>query len=451
MSSADEVQTQAAAELPPTLLLVDDEQNILAALRRLFRPEGYRILLAGNGQEGLAVLEQEPVDLVISDMRMPVMDGAQFLEQVATRWPDTMRILLTGHADLSSAIAAINKGSIYKYIAKPWEDNDLKLNVKHALNAKFLDQERRRLEILTRRQNEELKDLNANLERKVAERTAELQQAHESLKKSYASSIKTFAGLIEMREGSIGGHSRRVADLAHRLALSLGMNKAQAQDVLFAGLLHDIGKIALPDKLMSTPFQALGKEDRAKVARHVVLGEAALMALEPLQEAAKYIRHHHELYDGRGYPDGLQGEAIPLGAQILCLANEYDALQIGTINTQRMSAAEAREYIAEKKYKRYGPKVVDAFLAHFEGAKPKAVDLSEQFCTGELQPGMVITRDLVMRDGMMLLSAGYVLDETLIERIRRFEKGIDERLTIHAIPPSAGEPNEEPSDTPGTE
>lgn len=155
MSSNDLVLPSNGAP-PATVLLVDDEQNILSSLRRLFRPEGYRILLAGNGQEGLDVLTQEPVDLVISDMRMPVMDGAQFLEQVAMRWPGTMRILLTGHADITSAIAAINKGSIYKYIGKPWEDNDLKLNVKHALDAKFLEQERKRLEILTRQQNDAL-------------------------------------------------------------------------------------------------------------------------------------------------------------------------------------------------------------------------------------------------------------------------------------------------------
>lgn len=107
----------------PTLLLVDDEQNILSSLRRLFRPLGYDILMAKNGREGLEVMENEVVDLVISDMRMPEMDGAEFLEQVAVRWPDTMRILLTGHADLSSAVSAINRGKIYKYINKPWEDS----------------------------------------------------------------------------------------------------------------------------------------------------------------------------------------------------------------------------------------------------------------------------------------------------------------------------------------
>ncbi|QKQ27199.1 response regulator [Candidatus Reidiella endopervernicosa] len=110
-----------------TLLFVDDEPNIVSSLRRLFRPLGYKILTANNGEEGLAVLEQNSVYLVISDMRMPVMDGATFLAKAAERWPDTMRILLTGYADMESTISAINQGKIYKYFSKPWEDNDITL------------------------------------------------------------------------------------------------------------------------------------------------------------------------------------------------------------------------------------------------------------------------------------------------------------------------------------
>ena len=118
---------------PATLLFVDDEANILAALKRLFRPLGYNILTAESGSEALALLEKEPVDLVICDMRMPVMNGAEVLEQARARWPDTVRILLTGYSDLDSTIAAINRGEIYRYIAKPWNDNDIVLTVRDAL------------------------------------------------------------------------------------------------------------------------------------------------------------------------------------------------------------------------------------------------------------------------------------------------------------------------------
>ena len=285
MSTDTPTIAAAAAASKPTLLFVDDEPNILSALQRLFRPAGYRIYTAPGGAEGLAVLERERVDLVVSDMRMPQMDGAAFLEQVATRWPAVMRILLTGYADLTSAVAAVNKGNIYRYLSKPWEDNDIKLTVQQAL-------ERQQLEAQVHRQNEELKALNAGLEDKVRARTEEVRQVlaqlevnHEELKKSYLTSVKVFGGLVELRLGELAGHSRRVAEQARMLAQRMRLPATDVQDIMFAGLLHDIGKIGLPDSLISKPFSALSADERTRVARHPVDGQAALLAIEPLAGA----------------------------------------------------------------------------------------------------------------------------------------------------------------------
>jgi len=216
------VKEDFQAEVPATVLFVDDEANILSSLKRLFRPLGYRIFTAEGGAAGLQVFEQNPIDLVISDMRMPEMNGAEFLEKIRAKWPDAVRILLTGYADVGSTIAAINKGEIYRYIAKPWDDNDIVLTVKHALERKNLELEKQRLEALTLKQNEALKDINANLEAKVRDRTEEVRQtmgflevAHKKLKESYLISLKVFSNLMELREGAIAGHSRRVAD--HRV------------------------------------------------------------------------------------------------------------------------------------------------------------------------------------------------------------------------------------------
>ena len=173
--------TQNTPEHEFTLLFVDDEANILSSLKRLFRPFGYRIFTAEGGALGLEIMERETVDLVVSDMRMPEMNGAQFLEKVRAKWPDTVRILLTGFAEISATIDAINKGQIFRYISKPWEDNDIALIIKHALQQKVLEREKFRLEELTRKQNEELKDLNANLEEKVKLRTEEVRRAMASL------------------------------------------------------------------------------------------------------------------------------------------------------------------------------------------------------------------------------------------------------------------------------
>ena len=425
-------------ELQATLLFVDDEPNILSALRRLFRPLGYRIFIAESGAQGLEIFDSETIDLVISDMRMPVMDGAQFLEQVRLKSPDTIRILLTGYADISSTIDAINKGQIYRYIAKPWEDNDICLSVRHALEQKMLTREKERLEALTREQNEELKDLNANLEEKVKSRTEELRQtmgflevAHERLKKSFLTSIRVFSNLMELREGEMAGHSRRVADLARKLAKRMGMSDAEAQDVMVAGLLHDVGQIGLPDKLLHKPFNTLAGEERTAVMRHPVVGQAALMALEQLHSAAKLIRSHHERFDGQGFPDGLSGLTIPLGARVLTVANEYDAVQQGYLMSKRLNAEDALTFIKEGRGKRYDPQVVDAFVAMLGGGEPAPFEREIALHTGDLKADMVLTRDLMTRDGLLLLARDYILDDALIDQLKNYERTDGRPIVVH--------------------
>ncbi len=422
---------------PATLLFVDDEPNILSALKRLFRPIGYRIFTAGGGVEGLELMEREAVDLVISDMRMPGMDGAQFLEQVRHKWPDTMRILLTGYADVGSTIAAINKGEIFRYVAKPWEENDIVLLVRQALDVKNLEREKRRLEELTLRQNEELKELNASLEAKVLERTQEVRQtmgflelANKKLKESFITSIKIFSNLIELRERSLAGHSRRVADLARTLAKRLNLSDSEVNDVFVASLLHDIGKIGLPDKVLGKPFVVLAGEERDMVLHHPATGQAALMGLEQLHGVAKLIRAHHERWDGMGYPDGLSGLTIPMGARILALANDYDAVQIGTLLSKRLTQSEAVAYIVDGRGKRYDPQVVDVFAPMMGGQANLAVAEVELKST-QLKPGMSLSRDLVTAEGIMLLSRDFVLTEVIIEQIHNFERSSGRPMTLH--------------------
>jgi response regulator RpfG family c-di-GMP phosphodiesterase len=430
--------TENAPEYEFTLLFVDDEANILASLKRLFRPHGYRIFTAESGALGLQIMEREAVDLVISDMRMPEMNGAQFLEKVRDKWPDTVRILLTGYAEIAATIDAINKGQIYRYISKPWDDHDIVLVVRLALQQKLLEREKLRLEVLVRGQNEELKELNANLEEKVKARTEEvrkamlsLEAAHDKLKKSFITSIRVFSNLIEMREGGMAGHSRRVADLARSLAQHMGMSNAEVQDVFLAGLLHDVGKIGLSDRLLEKPFTSLSTEERFEVIKHPIKGQTALMALEQLQGAAIYIRGHHERFDGLGYPDKLAGLAIPLGARILAVANDYDSAQFGTLLTRHLKQSDALAFIIEGRGRRYDTQVVDAFMevmgknSVVTPSAPELVLRSEQ-----IKPGMVLARDLMSKSGELLLAKDYILDQQLIGQIMNYER-LGEPLLIY--------------------
>ena len=381
---------------PATLLFVDDEPGILSALRRLFRPHGYRILVAESGAAGLAQLEQEPVDLIISDMRMPEMDGAAFLKKVCQRWPSTMRILLTGYAGLTA---------------------------------------------LTQAQNEELKILNTGLERKVAERTAELQQAltfveqtHGELKKSFLATVQVFAGLVELRSGpggnQLAGHGRRVAELARTIAQRLGLSDGETQNIMLAGLLHDIGKLGLPDELLTKPFNTLRPEQRAQVMKHPQIGQNILMGIARFREAAILVRHHHEYFDGSGYPDHLAGISIPQGARILAVANDYDALQIGTLVQRPLHQDEALAFLNDNRGKRYDPAAVDAIFRLISESQ-KSVPVELPLRTMHLKPGMVLNRDLMHRDGYLLLSTGSTLTADIIAQLLRMEHVEQQSLTLY--------------------
>lgn len=432
MSDATQAASLGADEVPAwRVLCVDDEANILSALRRLFRPCGYVVTVAASGEEGLVILDQAPFDLVISDMRMPGMSGAQFLEEVSTRWPDTMRLLLTGYADIDSTIDAVNKGRIFHYVSKPWDDKALLLIVRHALERKQLERDKAKLEALTAQQNEELKDVNASLELKVMERTVELRKANEHIKASFITSIKVFANLIELREGAIAGHSRRVAELARKLAKRAGMDAAAVQDVFLAGLLHDIGKIGLPDTLLSRAVAEMSGPELLRYRKHPQAGEHALMALSELAQAARLVRSHHERFDGKGYPDGLAGEQIPLGARIVAVANDYDGLQIGTLAARKRTAREALELLEAGRGRSYDPGVLDLFLevvAESERDDLKEVGLS----VARLMPGMILSRDLVTRQGYLLLATDFVLTAGIIRQIQEYasQEGL-EGLVIH--------------------
>lgn len=439
---ADTVPTRDEVALEGTLLFVDDELNILSALRRLFRGPRYRILCANSGREGLAILETEAVDLIISDARMPEMDGATFLKAVHARWPDIVRIMLTGYADLSTTISAINEAKIYRYISKPWEDNELHMAVDQALRGRFLERERERLERLTRTQNEELTQLNASLERMVQSRTAELQQtadmldvAYSELKSSYETTVRVFSSLISLRDGSSAKSAQRIVELCRRLCQELGVPSVEARDITMAASLYNIGKLSWSDELLARPWESLSKAEWAEVYKYPILSESTLMALEPLKDCARIIRHHQERFDGKGFPDHLLGPQIPLGARVLKLAVDFDGLLSGQLFTRNLSMPEVHEFIGRNAGAAYDPAVVECYLHLFKqtGNLDAPIETTAEKCvaTSALKPGMELSRDLYTPSGILLLNRGKVLTAGYIERIVAFEKSDKAAYTVH--------------------
>lgn len=404
-----------------TVLVVDDEPNILSAMRRLFRATGWRILTAGDGQEALALLAKEPINAVLSDMRMPGMDGVQLLERVRLAWPHVARLLLTGQADLGSTIAAINRGCLHRYIAKPWNDDELVLTLSQVAQSQQLEADKLALEQLTHQQNEDLKALNAGLEARVAVRTGELAAANDKLKRNYLTSIKAFTALIELRGSAQVGHARQVADLARRIARAMTLDADTAHNLAIAALLHDIGHIGLSDTVLARPVSRLDRDELRRYRLHPVLGEQALLASDDMQGVAPLIRAHHERWDGQGFPDGLRGAAIPLGARILAVADTFEDLRSGRIDGQALSPIDARRAVLAGRGTQFDPGVVDAFAGLFSEAPPRPTVAVLRLPTAELRPGHTLTQDFVSPEGVLLLSVGQRLTEDLIGRIRAFE------------------------------
>jgi len=344
------------------ILCVDDESNILASLRRLFKMAGHTVSTAENAEKALEMLGRESFDVLVSDMRMPGTDGVALLGKVRASWPETMRILLTGHADISSAVKAINSGEVYRYLTKPWNDDELLATVSEAMEYATVRRDRERLQALTIEQNKALDEMVRTLEEKVRERTEDLSDANKKLRKSYISMILVFSNLIQLRQPHMMGHARQVADRARRTAVMLGMTDKESQDVFIAGLLHDIGKLGFGDELLEAKTCSLKGYNLEVYKRHPGQGAELLSALEDMDDVRAIIRGHHERFDGHGFPDGLGGELVPPGARVLAVAEAYEEFKSGDLDLRRMNDGEAQNAISRNGGSVFDPEVTDCFL-----------------------------------------------------------------------------------------
>lgn len=440
-----------AGAATPRILCVDDEPNVLASLRRLFQHNGYSVRIADSAATGLQALQNEPIDLVISDLHMPQMDGARFLGQVRERWPQTMRMLLTGHADAGLIAEAVNSGEIHRYIAKPWDDDDIVAQVRLALERRSVELEKARLEQIALARTEELKALNSSLEQNVSSSQDELALANKRLKNNFITSLKVFSGLMETRRKFMIGHARRVAELAHRLARQLKLEQALVHEVFVAGLLHDVGKLGFADELLDTPVANMNGRQLALYRQHPARAEELLMPLQDLRGAAASIGAQMERFDGTGFPRRLQGRAILVGARILAVCSDYDNLQIGVLAPRLLTPREALGVIERSVGKRYDPWVVEALSALLRRKTGKDTGDQQQAITStnesiepdddrmvdsaDLEVGMVLSRDLISPAGLMMLPTGHTIDIRLINKIRDFEKSDGNKLVIYVRKP----------------
>jgi response regulator RpfG family c-di-GMP phosphodiesterase len=416
----------ASKEIPRRVLFVDDEENVLRSLKRLFVSEDCEVLTALSGAEGLEVLKKNEIPVIVSDQRMPIMSGAEFLQKSQEISPDSIRIILTGYADIDAAINAINHGGAYRYVSKPWNDADLVLVVNDAFDKYRLISENRYLNELTSRQNEELKKWNSELEFYVQKHTIdlsnqnkELTKLNEKLRKNMTDMLASMTSLIELRSKTMHSHSNNVSILSVMLAKKVGLSERDIADISIAAELHDIGKIGNPDIVLTKNISELAPDEMTEYIKHPVLGQAVIDCIEELREPGILVRHHHEWYNGKGFPDSLKAEAIPLGSRIMAIADYFDHLLHTELRSVENALMQIKSLLATQFDHSLFPMLESAakdfsILTHGEDQSGEI-----ELAVKNLESGLILSRDVRTGTGLLLLRKNTVLNQKNIETLQR--------------------------------
>lgn len=319
-------------------LVVDDEPRLRQVLLHLMRNDGFRCFEACNGVEALEVLERQPIPLVMSDMRMPRMDGIELLKKIRQRWPDTAVLIITAVSEVETAVSCLSIGAM-DYLTKPFHLEEVRARVQQAL-------EKRRLIL----ENNSYQD---SLEKRVAAQAKRLEEL-------FLGGVQTLAEALEAKDHYTRGHSVRVGQYARIIAQTLELDEETTRQVELGGNVHDIGKIGIRDEVLRKPGN-LTDEEYEHIRAHPALGWrilSPLMSDVPL--ALNVVRSHHERMDGSGFPDGLRGEQIPLEARIVAVADALDAMTSGRPYRSDQNLDKALDEIARNCGNQFDSRVVDA-------------------------------------------------------------------------------------------
>ncbi len=363
-----------------TVLFVDDEVNILRAIQRLMRNESCEVLTASRGAEALEFLESRPIQVVVTDQRMPEMSGVDLLSAIRDRQPDIVRMMLTGYTEMNVAVDAINRGEIYRLITKPWNDEELKATLRQAFDHYDLKGEIRRLNQVTREQNFKLQDMNRTLEGKVRERTKQLADKHQELRIAYVQTIRALAEAVDAKDAYTRGHSERVGVYASKMARSLGLPKELIERVYISGLLHDVGKIGVRDAVITKPDR-LTPVEYDEIKEHPEIGARILQPVEFLSDVVPCVRHHHEWYDGsrNGYPDRLRGDQIPLPSRIILVSDTVEAMTSDRPYRKGMPLETVVRELHKFSGSQFDPRCVDVMLHLLEDEGENFIQKNQKF------------------------------------------------------------------------
>ncbi len=338
---------------PIHILVVDDEQAVRDVLSEGLNDSGYRCETASDGVEALEKIKRNGYELVVSDIDMPQMDGVQLLKEIKKTRPDVEIIMLTGVVDVDTAVQSIRMGAS-DYLTKPFNLAEVRITVERALEKQRLIRENR--------------EYQKTLEARVQERTAELSRKNHEveelfsrLNSSYQTTLEALATALDTRDTETLGHSLRVAAYTVHVAKRMGVVDPDLTDIYRGALLHDVGKIGVPDAILRKPGK-LTPEEWVEMRKHPEIGYRILQGINFLEPARAVVLSHQERYDGSGYPRGLKGKEIPLGARIFSVVDTLDAMTSDRIYRKALPYEAARAEIIKYSRTQFDPDVVEVFL-----------------------------------------------------------------------------------------
>jgi putative two-component system response regulator len=320
------------------VLVVDDDQFALRSIARVLGGESYQVVTAASGSEALDLLRRDSFDLVLTDLKMPGVDGLEVLRQARGIAPKAVVLILTGYASLESAIEALREGA-YDYLVKPCSDDELKLKIERGLERVHLAEERQQAE-------------------------EELRQSYTKLQRALEGTIHALVSAIEMRDPYTAGHQQRVTQLACAIANEMGLPEERIEGIRMAGLIHDIGKMNIPAEILSKPGE-LNNLQYGLIRMHPQTGHDILTEIEFPWPVAQIVLQHHERLDGSGYPQGLVGEEIMLEARILAVADVVEAMASYRPYRPPCGLDKALEEISQNRGVLYDSEAVDVCLKLF--------------------------------------------------------------------------------------
>lgn len=391
------------------ILLVDDELNILKSLKRLISAQGYDVSTTVDPQQAIAWVTEQNFGVVISDFRMAAMTGTELLTKVRAQSPNSLRILLTGYADVGAAIEAVNHSQIYKYLTKPWSDENIKQVLLEAFRQYNLQQENQMLQIEVQRTAVQLQKMNQHLEQLVLKRTERISELNRKLETGFLASIKMMGTVAHRQQPQLVEHSKRTAALCALVAKELQFNERDILELQIAAYLHDIAE---------SPEQS-----------------ATLMNMIPnLGKAYQYVRQHCEKLDGSGVPNKFKKEEILLGSRILAVVNSYDEYLYLTAEGQAVTPSKAMAYLKEQAPLKLDAEVV-AVLAKIlaDQGLLEAARYEENIQLYRLMPGMILARDLVSNSGQLIAPKELLITQEYLVKIlqRQKEQSLPEQVTVY--------------------